>query len=247
MSKLSYALGMLTLAGAGVTQAATTTTFNFTVPDFSTTGGTVVVGDLTPITLAGGSAPQFYFGSFYAPCSTGNGSCTAGSNGSSYTALSFLETAADVSQGHGPPVAANTYAGSPYEDSAFGTKTLTPGLPSVSEKFNYPPIVTTSKFVSPFSFDTGGGNFIDLNNVNLLAFAARQGTGALPDLYLHTLFAANNTYYLGTFDIKPTGNVQSITFAEQVPEPDAWALLIAGTAMVGGAMRSRRRKVALAA
>ena len=57
MSKLSYAMGMLTLAGAGAAQA-TTVNLNLSVPDFSTLSGPLAFTE-TPITLAGASAPQF--------------------------------------------------------------------------------------------------------------------------------------------------------------------------------------------
>ena len=38
----------------------------------------------------------------------------------------------------------------------------------------------------------------------------------------------------------------TVTFAGEVPEPSAWALLIAGFGVVGGAMRARRKRMAVA-
>ena len=52
----------------------------------------------------------------------------------------------------------------------------------------------------------------------------------------------------GTFDSSGQGlaNTQSASFALAVPEPAAWALMIGGFGIVGGAAR-RRKTLALAA
>jgi hypothetical protein len=249
MSKLSYALGMLTLAGAGLAEAApTTVALNFSSPDYSTYTSNVEVVTLTPITLAGATAPQFYFGTYYSPCMANpSNSFVSGANGSVYGALNFLETAQAVSAGDLPNAAPTTYAGSAYSNSAFGQKNVVPGLPSPGESFSNKPVSLAGFYESPKSYTpAGGGTPVDISNIDALSYRVQDQTGLSGDLYTHTIFEANGQTYIGDFHVHTLGGVASITFAP-VPEPDAWALLIAGAGMVGGAARARRRKVALSA
>ncbi len=241
MSKLSYVMGMLTLAGAGAAQASTTVTFNFPVNDYSTFSGPAAFTE-TPITVAGASAPQFYFGTIYQPCT---GTCTPGDNASLYTALNFLQTARETSLGTGVLGSQDPYYGTAYSNSGFGVKSLTPGLPSAGETFTKSTLIGTGLYVSPKTATPSGGVPTDISNINEISWLVTYSVpGSTGDLYSHVTFDVNGHNYVGTFHIDNPGNVVSLDY---VPEPEAWTLLIAGTAMVGGAARLRRRKVALAA
>jgi hypothetical protein len=62
--------------------------------------------------------------------------------------------------------------------------------------------------------------------------------------YLHLQFeGAGGVEYLGYAAFDTAGDLTSITYAPAaaVPEPESWALLIAGVGLTGAAMRRRRR------
>ncbi len=248
MSKLSYTLAMLALSGVGAASQASaniTETLNIPAPDPTNITATSTFFDLTPITLAGKGAPQFYFGFEYIPCS---GTCTG--NGSKYVAFDVLFTASSLSQitdfgtdGNGNTIV-NPYAGSAYSNSSIGTKSLTPGIPSHSETFTKT-AAATGLYANPKTYTPDGGSPIDISNINGLGYAVQQKTGQ-SDYYIHVMFDPAGTTYRGTVHVDGAGGLTTVTY-NAVPEPEAWALLIAGTAMAGGAMRSRRRKAALTA
>ncbi len=101
--------------------------------------------------------------------------------------------------------------------SHIGEFTSTAGLPSSGESFVH------SAFTTEFK-------------------GARDSGGP----YLHLKFDANGTTYLGTALIdSSTAELVSIEYAP-VPEPETWALLIAGAAVTGAALRRRRHVSAMA-
>ena len=101
--------------------------------------------------------------------------------------------------------------------SHIGEFISTAGLPSSGESFNH------TKYTTEFKGSlTEGGP------------------------YLHLQFDANGTTYLGTALIdSSTAELVSIEYAP-VPEPETWALLIAGAALTGAALRRRRHASAMA-
>ncbi len=239
---------MMALSGVGVASQASaniTETLNIPAPDPTNISAASMFIDLTPITLAGKGAPQFYYGFEYIPCT---GDCTG--NGSKYVAFDVLFTASSLSQitdfgtDQNGNTIVNPYAGSAYNNSAIGSKSLTPGLPSSSETFTKTNAVT-GIYASPKIVTPDGGSPVDISNINELGYVVQQKTGQ-SDYYIHVIFDPNGTTYRGAVHVDGAGGLTTITY-NAVPEPDAWALLIAGTAVAGGAIRSRRRKVALAA
>lgn len=95
-----------------------------------------------------------------------------------------------------------------------------------------------------FFYDAGLGGGFDINDPSeTLTFVSAAG----PVLFTGTLAAP--TFSLGTFSLTDFGEDSgsyTLTIANAVPEPESWALLIAGFGLTGAAMRRRRviRKVA---
>ena len=244
MSKMSFALSMLALSGmagqaaavitsGGATSNVTTTTLNLPGVDPSSLGVDQFSFSITPITLGGKSAPQFYF------LTEGIGSADNSVDGGViHTGIDILLTAENVSGladfGTAPDhsAIANPYAGTPFSTSSFGVKTITPGLPTLGEGF-HGSFGLTGLYKGPTTFND------QPFSGNLLPLLA----GGDP-IYVHVKFDPNGANYIGSFATSPDGGVATVSF---VPEPDVWALLIAGAAMTGGALRSRRRKAAVAA
>jgi hypothetical protein len=101
----------------------------------------------------------------------------------------------------------------------IGEVTTTPGLPSPGE-----------------TYAVGG-------------YKATDSLGAGPGVtdYVHLEFFTSGTEYIGTAEFDAAGDLESIMY-EAAPEPEAWALLIAGMGLAGGALRgARRRRQRLAA
>jgi hypothetical protein len=61
--------------------------------------------------------------------------------------------------------------------------------------------------------------------------------------YIHLTFTSDSTTYTGVAYIDARAELETISYAA-VPEPEAWALLIAGAALTGGALRTARRRQA---
>jgi hypothetical protein len=153
----------------------------------------------------------------------------------------------NVSTGNGVDGALDPYYQTAYSNSGFGVKSLTPGLPAAGETFTKSTAIGTGLYESPKFVTPTGGVLTDISNINEIPYdLSYKIPGFTGDIYSHVGFQANGQNYIGTFHIDNPGDVVSITY-NVVPEPEAWALLIAGTAMVGGAARARRRKVSLAA
>jgi hypothetical protein len=78
--------------------------------------------------------------------------------------------------------------------------------------------------------------------VNDLSYIDNYYYGS-PDYYAHVEFDPAGTEYVGTFTISSDGGLASISYAA-APEPEAWALLVAGVGLAGGALRRSRRSAA---
>jgi hypothetical protein len=116
------------------------------------------------------------------------------------------------------------YANGGPANSGVGLKTGTPGLPSAGETY------------------TDGEHWTGKSGEDL-GFSSPDS-----DSYIHLTFTSGSTTYYGAAFVDAAGELETITYAAGVPEPDAWALLIAGAAFTGGALRTgRRRSAALAA
>lgn len=61
-------------------------------------------------------------------------------------------------------------------------------------------------------------------------------------MYIPLKFTAEGTTYIGTAYIDSDAELESVTY-QAVPEPDVWALLIAGAGLTGAALRRSRRQV----
>jgi hypothetical protein len=123
-------------------------------------------------------------------------------------------------------------------DGAVGglnsTKFTTPGLPAPGEVYNVQSVKTAG-----------------------LAYNGPdepKGPGLVPvsstDSYFHLTFDAGGQTYYGTAYVDGDAMLRTITItdpSDAIPEPDAWALMIAGFGMTGAALRGRRRQAAVAA
>jgi hypothetical protein len=145
----------------------------------------------------------------------------------------FTETTTDSGSGDtlqtGVIFQANATNITPFANSAIGLKTATPGLPANGESYfpnNSPP---GAPLAIVYKTDNG------VSELTQFGFPATPG-----DIYLHVLFDPAGATYKGSFKIDAAGTLDSIIYTA-VPEPDAWALLIAGSAMAGAALRTRRR------
>ena len=104
-------------------------------------------------------------------------------------------------------------------NSALGIKSSTPGLPAPGETY------------TKQSYLTGvGGTDLGASGDNSAS-------------YIHLTFTSDSTTYIGTAFVDASGELETITYSA-VPEPDAWALLIAGAALTGGVLRTARRRQA---
>ena len=116
---------------------------------------------------------------------------------------------------------------SPLANAFTGIITDTPGLPAPGETFDTVPVKT----VKDFSIVGGSLEFLAV------------------DRYIHLAFTTAGTNYIGTAYIDGGATLTEIVFEEgdyigapgAIPEPDAWALLIAGFGATGAMLRARRR------
>jgi hypothetical protein len=113
------------------------------------------------------------------------------------------------------------------KDAHLGLVTTTPGLPAPSESF---PGVTYDATVNGV-----GPGVTEYVHFEFNGFTGFKGVN--PQF----------TEFLGEATFGADGTLDSISFAA-APEPETWALLLAGLGMAGGAMRmARRRQLAKAA
>jgi len=80
---------------------------------------------------------------------------------------------------------------------------------------------------TPIRF-TNGDNFIGLRAV-----------GANGEAFYGYAFTTNNVLNTIAFESTANATITATTAAGVVPEPDTWAMMIGGFAMIGGAMRRR--------
>jgi hypothetical protein len=227
MSRIAHGLAMLAAGGAtglaGPALAAyPVQTVTLDIPIDTTPNSS----SITPIVLAGGLGPQFYY-----ETETQTDTGPSGDDTLEYGVLyqaNFVSTS------------------TPYENSAIGIKSSTPGVPAFDEPF-FKSAEAPLPVAVTYGFDeTAGVSYMPYFEAELAAIGSGSSTkpmltsGPATDLYLHTIFEADGTIYVGTFYTDTAGVLESVSY-EQVPEPDAWALLIAGTALTGAALRTRRR------
>ena len=117
----------------------------------------------------------------------------------------------------------------------------------------------------PYNAPKDHGDFYSQNSGALGAFSSTPGFGAgdlyaggtqeiaksdedrLTPPYLHLAFTdAASHPELGYASFDNSGTLTAITYTTSVPEPESWALLIAGAGLAGASLR-RRRKLAIAA
>lgn len=211
MSLIKFAACALALAGAA--------------PSFAVTVGTGTGGNCFPFGCGSGTNyQQVYLGSAVGAVdiygvsftkSTGDDSL----NGGTYT-LSFSTTARPVNGLDTSDFASNIGG----DDTVFYTGTLAP---------RYSGGVLSFVLGTPFSFDPMGGNL--LLNITV----AGSGGGS-------TFFRSNNGDAGGVYSRAhnfgsafENWGLTTTFVTTNVPEPASWALLIAGFAMTGAAMRRR--------
>jgi hypothetical protein len=100
------------------------------------------------------------------------------------------------------------------------------------------------------SFDlantSGTFSSVDFGGINLLS---NVGNSAYQSYLFNVTVGANSTLsfsFRNTPDFYSLDNVVVERLGAAVPEPDTWAMLIAGFGLTGAAMRRRRRTAALA-
>lgn len=106
------------------------------------------------------------------------------------------------------------------QNSGVGAKSSSPGLPSPGETYS-------------------------ADQSYLTAVPKDEGELILAPDYIHLTFDYDGVGYIGTAHVDAAGTLETIEYTA-VPEPEAWALLIAGAAMVGGGLRRSRRRQSLA-
>jgi hypothetical protein len=113
----------------------------------------------------------------------------------------------------------NSFVNGGMPNAFIGLKTSTPGLPAPGESYN-----PDQTYLTDFKGTVYGASGNDTAS------------------YIHLMFDSGGTTYIGTAYIDASAELETITYEAVVPEPDAWALLIAGAALTGGALRTRRRR-----
>jgi hypothetical protein len=137
-----------------------------------------------------------------------------------------------------------------YGFGLVGEKTTTPGLPSPGESYFKRPSAIAPVKLGGYQDVTQGVNFIPsfvyyldyelLNSEKPTSIPGSVST-ALSDYYLHITYSSDGTQYYGTMNFDSAGDLLSATYIT-APEPEAWALLIAGAGLAGGALRRRRAR-----
>lgn len=92
-----------------------------------------------------------------------------------------------------------------------------------------------------------GSEYLDVafaaSNLSSVTIFGRTDGSSFRDVYNIEIFnAAGLSLYRGGLDAR--NGPATVTFGNAVPEPAAWALLITGFTLVGGALRTRRKTVA---
>jgi hypothetical protein len=104
------------------------------------------------------------------------------------------------------------FQANPFKTDHIGLVTTTPGLPTLGETFP---------------------------NTSFNATVSGVGPGVTE--YVHLEFITFGQEYLGEATFGADGTLNSISYAA-VPEPAAWALLLAGFGMAGAAARTGRKR-----
>jgi choice-of-anchor C domain-containing protein len=131
--------------------------------------------------------------------------------------------------GNGPGSISQTFdtvAGKTYKVS-FAMAGNTDGSPTVKT------LLVSGDASQNFSFDTTG--------------ASRSDMGWVTKTFTFIANGKSSTLTFAAGDSGPYGAALDNVAVSAVPEPAAWALMITGFGMVGGAMRTRRRKAFAAA
>ncbi len=74
-----------------------------------------------------------------------------------------------------------------------------------------------------------------------------KGIGSPGDGFVNLKFTEGTQGFHGVADITSDGTLHSITYSAGIPEPAAWALMIAGFGLTGAALRRTRRQAPLSA
>jgi hypothetical protein len=126
----------------------------------------------------------------------------------------------------------------------LGLTSDTAGLPTAGETFTSKQVKTSFSISGPLSAPSIGGAGPDLS------------TETGNDLFVHLAFKSDGVLYVGTADVGGDTTLESITYETAkdggfgniaVPEPDVWAMMIAGLGLSGAALRQRRGQLALSA
>lgn len=141
-----------------------------------------------------------------------------------------------------------------YGSGAFPNylSVMTGGGAAVRTVFGQPSTDFTNRGTVVYDANTlgGYGSFPNMTTVpftNGDNFLGLRVTSGGQDYYGFA-FTTNSTFNGFAFETSPGVGITATTkFAAAVPEPATWALLILGFGTIGGAMRRRQTKVALAA
>ena len=245
MKKISYILGMLAAGGAmgaAANAAATTVTLNLPLSSDAS---------VTTITLAGAIDPQYEYGSFAnIPGATGNSALDSGIvsylynfSAPGHNLSSIRQIASSTTKNDIGLVVGESQGAAPLTFQQW----LACGSSCVKSNYGFPVAGIVS---GPDASPTGGNEYFYLLFTNTANPASNDdiffgyATIGSPSDARPPPHGVTGGGVLGGAD--PTELV-SITY-NAVPEPESWALMLAGAGLVGGALRAnRRRRAAVAA
>jgi hypothetical protein len=139
--------------------------------------------------------------------------------------------------GYDPTADKTNFSVGPH--ALIGAVDPTQGQDSSGDTFSTGPVKTAflGPPVDPLDPDTA--SLIPVNDV---------------DEYIHLEFSNDGTIYAGEAHVDPSATLVDLTYdaigsgtITGVPEPESWALMIAGLGLAGAALRSRRRQTAVSA
>ena len=121
--------------------------------------------------------------------------------------------------------------------SGIGSFSATPTLPAIGESYGSGPVALASVADAYVKFDDFSGHLYSLATPSA-------------DYYLHVAFTDTGGSEVGYLTLDSSGGIAQIDYqaagsGPAVPEPAAWALMFAGVAMTGGALRRSRRRSAV--
>jgi hypothetical protein len=147
-----------------------------------------------------------------------------------------------------------------YPDAPFGESEsiALPGVSASDFSYDYTSQPIGKVLLENQYFQAGAGEYLSApnptgplasqtyNNTRQYIYAANEGSVGVNSIDL-TFMSGGTTYYGEAFFSNDDELTEIDYGPASAPEPEAWALLLAGTGLAGAAMRARRRAGHLAA